>query len=266
MYRSIRLLTATVNPGGMSYTVLQDPEERKNQYIEAINYYLHETDIPVVFVENTGCDFSYLFKSYINDNRLEYLTFKGNTYDKLKGKGYGEANMIIYAINNSKYVRNAKYITKITGRLIVYNIQSIVTSPALYFGNVFRTNIEDLSFVSTTVLSTSPYILKTLLERHKEEITEEDRGNNWIENVLARSIVSDKDVRLVLFPFIKPPLFDSFSGTSNSKYYIKNSYLNATDNMALGAKLCKLRGATLNAIFLKIFFYCFIVYYKVVRK
>ena len=48
------LLTACINPNGMSYTVLQDPNERKIQYEEALNYYLTKTKCKIVFVENTG--------------------------------------------------------------------------------------------------------------------------------------------------------------------------------------------------------------------
>ena len=96
-HRIVVLLTACVNPNGMSKTVLQD--------VNALNFYLQETSLPICFVENTGFDMSCEFHSYIDSGRLEYLCFKGNNYDKSLGKGYGEAVIILYATENSVFFK-----------------------------------------------------------------------------------------------------------------------------------------------------------------
>lgn len=54
-------MTACVDPQGMSNTILQDKDLRKQQYIEALDFYLTKTDLPIVFVENSNTDFSNLF-------------------------------------------------------------------------------------------------------------------------------------------------------------------------------------------------------------
>ena len=82
----ILLLTGCINPNGMLYTALSNTEERKTQYIEAINYYLSNTTYPIVFVENSGTDISHLFTDAIKSNRMEYLSFSGNN-NKERGKG-----------------------------------------------------------------------------------------------------------------------------------------------------------------------------------
>ncbi|MCH5174292.1 MAG: hypothetical protein J1F40_00215 [Prevotellaceae bacterium] len=236
------VLTACVNPNGMSYTMLQDPDVRKLQYIESLHFYLNKTLLPIVFVENSNTDFSDDFKTWIDKGRLEYITFDGNSqFDKIKGKGYGEAVMLLYAIEHSVMIHNCKYIIKVTGRLQVQNINKIANSCCLFLDNVWRSNIERNS-VATTVFISSPRMLRLLLERHKEEITEEQRGFFWIENVLAKALVSDKDIKLTLMPFTYPPLFDALSGTSQSKYIIKETEINTTDNLFYGSELLKLRG------------------------
>ena len=58
-HRIVILLTACVNPNGMSKTVLQDVELRRKQYVNALNFYLQETSLPICFVENTGFDMSF---------------------------------------------------------------------------------------------------------------------------------------------------------------------------------------------------------------
>ena len=83
------LLTGCIDPNGMTYTALNNIEERKTQYVNAIRFYLKQTNYPIVFSENSGTDISYLFQDFIDSGKLECLSFIGNQ-DKQKGKGYGE--------------------------------------------------------------------------------------------------------------------------------------------------------------------------------
>ena len=124
--KQVLLLTGCVNPNGMTFTALQDSKERKKQYVRAINWYLTNTELDIVFVENTNCDLSNEFKDSRDLHRLECLTFDGNNFDKVLGKGYGEALIIKYALNNSLKLREADKIIKITGRLIVHNVLKIL--------------------------------------------------------------------------------------------------------------------------------------------
>ncbi len=114
------LLTASINPNGMSYTLLQDVEERKAQYVNAINYYLSNTKCKLVFCNNSGEDI--YADLHGNIDRLECLAFYGNDFDKTLGKGYGEYLIINYAFEHSRFIKKSKYIIKITGRLIVENL------------------------------------------------------------------------------------------------------------------------------------------------
>ena len=120
------LLTACVNPGNMSNTVLKNESERLEQYKKALHYYLIATKLPIVFCENTNFDFSLDYQEYINNGRLEFITFDGNNYDINKGKGFGEALIIRYAINHSRIIKHSSIIIKITGRLICKNIKKLI--------------------------------------------------------------------------------------------------------------------------------------------
>ncbi len=122
----VLLLTGCVNPNGMALTALKDVDERKNQYIKALEWYIENTFYDIVFVENTGFDMGPFFEDSTKSGRLECLTFQGNDYDKSLGKGYGEALILKYALENSQKISNADLIVKITGRLIVKNINVII--------------------------------------------------------------------------------------------------------------------------------------------
>lgn len=123
MDNKVLLLTACITPGGMVYTALQDPKEREKHYLNALRWYLANTEFPIVLCENTNYQLPDEFQPYIDKGRLEYLTFDGNnSFDKSKGKGLGEALIIKYAIENSHLISKTNVIMKMTGRQILVNI------------------------------------------------------------------------------------------------------------------------------------------------
>ena len=121
------LLTCCVDPKGMAYTVINDRNTRIKQYYEAFDFYLENTSYKILIVENTLFDID---EKYLNNDRVEYLTFNGNDFNKELGKGYGEVLIIEHALNNSKFLKENKdsYIIKITGRLSALNINKLIDS------------------------------------------------------------------------------------------------------------------------------------------
>lgn len=123
---TILFLTACVNPNGMVFTKLNNPEVRLKQYKDALDWYLQNTDLSIILVENSGCDFSADYKEFVDRGRLEFISYNGNDYDRTLGKGYGEAQIMYYGINNSSIISaRESRIVKVTGRFICRNIKSI---------------------------------------------------------------------------------------------------------------------------------------------
>lgn len=152
----VLLLTGCINPNGMVHTVLQDPNVRKQQYISAIRYYLENTQIPIVFVENTNTDISGEFSTADYSKRIEFITFSGNDFDKSKGKGYGEALIVDYGFTHSQLLKEAETIIKISGRHKVLNLSRLVKCTSCFVTGT-------LPFVSCAVrtdlkLAVSDYI------------------------------------------------------------------------------------------------------------
>lgn len=112
----------------MSKTTLQDKDKRLAQYKTALDWYLQNTDIKIVFAENTCFDISNDYTEYTKQGRLEILTFDGNNYDKNLGKGFGEALIIEYAFKYSHLIKSAKDVLKVTGRLIIKNINQLLNN------------------------------------------------------------------------------------------------------------------------------------------
>lgn len=182
------LLTACVNPNGMAYTALSNPAIRLEQYMNVLLWYIENTSLPIVFVENTGYDMSPYFQRFIDEKRIEILTFQGNTFDKNLGKGYGEALIIEYALNHASSLSGDVMIIKVSGMCICGSIHKIIGScnrKDTVYALLFKDNDKGFMCISKVISAPSSFY-KDYLLRHKEEI--DDGRVVYIEHVLFKSI------------------------------------------------------------------------------
>ncbi|MCK9156260.1 MAG: hypothetical protein M0P12_09120 [Paludibacteraceae bacterium] len=217
----VLLLTACISPKGMSYTVLQDPVQRKNQYESMIDYYLETTSYKIVFCNNSGDDINEWGKK--NPKRLEVLSFAGNEYDKSLGKGYGELNIIRYAFEHSDFIKKCVFVIKITGRLKVQNLQKLIglTDFVLFYPYwkvyVLNYNAEHYSDSRCFVANKSffySFIQKNLIN---------DSVGYYFECQLFDEIISKQD-QYFISEFCYPLywLISGMSGSTGTNYIVKN--------------------------------------------
>ena len=119
---TVILLTAAINPNSRDLLSIKDPEIRKKQYLEAINFYLSNTDLDIVFAENSDTSLKDFFEP---SSRLEFLTFSSPFIKPDRGKGFKELEIIDYSFKNSNLIANADGVIKITGRLKILNINQL---------------------------------------------------------------------------------------------------------------------------------------------
>lgn len=115
-------LTSTVEPSKISFA--GSISQRRAEYVNAIRYYLEETNYPILIVDNSGYDFK---QDFPNEKRLECLAYQAGDHSS-RGKGYGELNLMMYGFAHSCLIENAHQIVKITGRHIVKNINVLLDS------------------------------------------------------------------------------------------------------------------------------------------
>ncbi|MCQ2200468.1 MAG: hypothetical protein MJZ27_00110 [Bacteroidales bacterium] len=227
--RMVLFLTSCINPQGMSYTVLQDIDERLRQYKNALQWYLENTDFRILFVENSNYDISPLFKEYIDNGRLEVLFFDGNNYDKSLGKGYGEALIIERGIRDSRIIQPDSTIIKVTGRLIAHGINRIVSSVNLNGKRVYADWIQDLQ--SKDVIAGSQMIVAHV-QFFKEYFLPKismlnDSNGYYFEHLLRDAIGNWKrdGHQFKEFPF--SPQFEGVGGTRGDEFRpsMKNEFV-----------------------------------------
>jgi len=211
--KRVILLTGCINPNGMPFTQLTDANERQRQYINAIIYYLENTDCEIVFCENSNTNITPFLNINIAQNRLEILTFSGNQ-NKQRGKGYGEAEIIEYALLHSSYIQDNCIIIKITGRLIVNNIRQIIKSITCKQDFVTCLFHSDLKFVDSRIFCATSSFFREFLN-NKERIN--DSKNTFFEHVLASTILASS---IHFIPYIEKPLITGISGSTGKQYHL----------------------------------------------
>ena len=129
----LAIVTGTISPAPqVSQLVLRDVEERLKQYEESLHFLLcSQTFSKVVFCENSnfGTERMSYLKDIAKENgaELELLSFQGNVEKAcVHGKGYGEGEIMDYVFSHSELIRTEAYFVKLTGRLKVDNIKTIV--------------------------------------------------------------------------------------------------------------------------------------------
>lgn len=139
--RSLILLTGTIAPdyfrrgGGKSINVgLSDALIRLQQYETAIRkFILKSVFTDIVFIENSGYAFdsaSFEKMAQTAGKRFEfiYLKMEPEQINQMlnRGKSYGEALLIDFAMKNSKLISEFNEVYKITGRIFLENSRSVV--------------------------------------------------------------------------------------------------------------------------------------------
>lgn len=128
------------------YHAIKDCQERLKQYVDSILFYINDTNfVNIVFCDNSNYRYSDLdmlvSAATQKGKKLEWLTFSGNSnVVKKLGKGFGEDEILQYAINNSRLLSRAKSFIKITGRIIIRNIDNVF-SEIRYGQNYFNREI-----------------------------------------------------------------------------------------------------------------------------
>ena len=144
------LLTATVDPNGCSYVARSSVEDRMLDYLSSLRRWLNETDFDIVFVENSGFDLGFLKKEFADKSgRVEYISFDGNRYERSLGKGYGELEILRFAMSNSSKLSVVDRFVKSTGRYFFPELSDFLSSIDVYdydYVGIYNENVIHTGF------------------------------------------------------------------------------------------------------------------------
>ncbi len=205
--RNIVVLSATIDPSvGKVHVALSDKRERLNQYLSNINNLILNSDFDcIVFCENSLYQHDYSDLTTLarqQGKHLEILSFMGsNDIIMVKGKGYGEGEILNYAVHNSLFLReNTTSFYKLTGRIYVDNINKILANSP--HDNVFiRWDVKKKE-VDTRFFRTQVGFFKENLSHLLDQCDE--RTSMSIEEVYFNALKGNPDVySFTSYPVIK---------------------------------------------------------------
>lgn len=234
------LLTGCIYPVKGSYrlTVIQ-PCERKQQYLEALKFYISKTKTQnIVYCDSSGAPMEQeLYElSQTCGKNFEWLSFLGNQEAvKEYGKGYGEGEILEYVLKNSEIIQDSDYIIKVTGRLQVINLNHIIffTSKSYnYFS--YRGHIGEYPFVETRFFMVKKSDFAALIDCYKEV---NDKKRFYLEHAIALKLEQLK-ISYMDFPLL--PDIRGISGTNGTEYKMSDIAMLVKSVYKLGKYTVKL--------------------------
>lgn len=218
----VLLLTGAIDIGSFNVpsTTIVDVNERLSQYIASIDYAIehYKSISEIVFCENTDYIFDYSplkEKALKNGKKLEVISFKGD-YSSIQrlGKGYGDGEIIEYALNKSEIIRQCDVLYKLTGRLVVKNMDKIVA--ATQSVNSFIYYPKSIYKIPNDHIETYFYkvdknlYIKYLIDAYRDI---DEAQFRYLEHLFYKRLS-----KIDLQSFRLVPLISGFSGTSGMSY------------------------------------------------
>jgi hypothetical protein len=124
----VLLITAAIRPASPQIVALNDPGERLEATVVAIDEWLYRLpNVRIVICDGSGFDFTDVVRQRWPHARIETLSFVNDTeLVARRGKGFGEGQTIDFALRNSKLLRHTKWFMKCTAKLWVENITDVL--------------------------------------------------------------------------------------------------------------------------------------------
>lgn len=219
----VLLITATILPQDKRFLMIKEPKQRLQQYLDCLSFFIVKTDVSrIVLCDNSNYDFPCDMMGALAERygkKLEIIQFTGNTKKiAVQGKGYGEGELIKYALNHSVLLRKAEYFIKVTGRLKVLNINQIIKKmdiTKIYINKEIR-NFRKYGKQKSmnTVLYGIPrkIYLSTFADVYIDVC---DKKGIYLEHVFYDRIVKNK---LTVYNIPHFPVINGVSGSLGSRY------------------------------------------------
>lgn len=222
------LITGCISPSSNIYMLaIKDSNERRRQYIDSIYYYIEKSKVrKIVYCDNSNAkpDEKLFEDAKKHGKELEWISFQGDEEKTIsKGKGYGEAEIVKYAMEHSVLLRNSEYFIKITGRLKVRNLNFFVRTAKI--SNIYFCPVRTLTnqlYINTRIYMMPISVYKKYFWNSGDYVF--DAEDIYLEHAFGKCIISG-NVNYKKFPYL--PRIDGISGStgrnysSNIRLYIK---------------------------------------------
>jgi len=206
----VLILTSAIYANS-NFLSLVDSSTRLFYTLESLfKWHYYYPDLKIVLCDGSGYDFS-TYKKYFNSN-VEFLSFE-NSSDKTlhKGKGFGEGEIINFAIKNSFLLENEPVFIKCTAKLFVENFSSINLEKTDKVRFNFSKTVDDDILIDTRFyLSNKLFYINNISMLYLDV---NDSIDVTLERVYGKKFFKND---LITFSniFVIPPIISGMSGTT----------------------------------------------------
>lgn len=214
--RKIPILITSVAQPNAPFVKLNDPTERINSTIESLKHWaLISPGLDIIICDGSGYDFQELISAtpLLKTLNIEVLHFFNDLeMVKNKGKGYGEGEIIVYALDHSDILNKYDTFAKCTAKYWVNNFRECAhghqknISIEKYYDSRYSLSYQacDTRFY----IAEKEFYLNKLANSHK---TINDFKSFFLEHAFAREIIFSK---ISGTEFKIKPLVYGMSGTT----------------------------------------------------
>ena len=209
------LITSVAQPIA-PFVALSDPTKRINSTIESLKHWaLISPGLDIIICDGSGYDFQKLITMTpdLRSLNIEVLHFFNDVeMVKNKGKGYGEGEIIAYALDHSDILNKHDTFSKCTAKYWVKNYQECTyghqknISIDKYYES--RYSLRYLSCDTRFYIAEKDFYLKKLVNSHKKI---NDFQSYFLENAFATDLILSK---ITGTEFKVKPLVYGMSGTT----------------------------------------------------
>ena len=218
------LITSCIHPV-KQLVKLTDPDLRLRYTIEGLEHWLAiDPKLKIVLCDGSNYDFKPILREKFPGKKIEFLRFQNSiSHVNEQGKGYGEGEIIKYALSHSHYLANSAAFVKCTGKLWVLNYKNClhqwngIFAANAEFSNVLNLRPTNIKYIDTRFyLVNKEFFIANLLDEHFVSSFEKDSS---IENLFLRKINS---LNLKKYIFSTAPVIEGVGGGSGT--YYKNNF------------------------------------------
>lgn len=225
MQRIPLLITSAIHVSAPG-TKLADPGERLDLTLKGIERWLRTPAVDsLVVVDGSGFDYSSQLAelSRGSQKNVEFLAFRNNAgLVRVKGKGYGEGEIVLHALTHSKTLSEAPVFAKCTAKLYVRNYAKCLA----VFNGKFMCGIYGKNSIrcldTRFYISSREFWLKHFADAH---FRVDDPHGYYIEHSYLDRL-RENGARGFTLPV--PPLIEGRSGSDNIEYPMPSLYRRVT--------------------------------------
>ncbi len=218
------LITSAINVSAPG-TKLADPAERLALTLRGIERWLRTPTIEsLVIVDGSGVDYSSQLDELNRSTQkhLEFLAFQNNAeLVRVKGKGYGEGEIVLHALKHSRTLSSADAFAKCTAKLYVRNYAKCLRA----FNGRFACGVYGKNSIrcldTRFYISSREFWLKHFSQDH---LRVDDPHGYYIEHSYLDRLRENK---IGGFTLPIPPWIEGRSGSDNIEYTVPNLYRRA---------------------------------------